>query len=135
MKAANTHAAKDWMVPNPTVAHPWMTVAQVRGEFLAGGFSTLPIWWKGEWHLVRDVDVVAYLACGGSVRKRVEDVAHADGGATLQLHPAPLIVRPNDPVQALKGLCWKSGWPALVVSDRDSACLVGILTPHDLLTK
>ena len=141
MNAVDTDAAHAWMVPDPTVAHPWMTVAQVRSALLAGGFSALPIWWKEAcaWHLVRDVDVVAYLAYGGSVRKlerkRVEDVARADGGATLQIHRAPLVVRPNKCVQALKGTYWESGWPALVVSDQDSACLVGILTPHDLLTK
>ena len=139
MKAANTHATRDWMVANPTVAHPWMTVAQVRSALLAGGFSALPLRWCKIWHLVRDVDIVAYLAGSGKVRelerKRIEDAARADDGAKLQIHRAPLVVRPNDPIQALKGPCWESGWPALVVSDHDRACLVGILTPHDLLTK
>ena len=133
MKAANTHATQDWMVPNPTVAHPWMTVAQVRSALLAGGFSALPIWWDKAWHLVRDVDVVTYLPCDPKGKKRIKDAVHPDDGATLQIHRAPLVVRPNDPVQALKGPCWESGWPALVVSEHDCT-LVGILTPHDLLT-
>ena len=135
MKAANTHAAQDWMVPNPTVAHPWMTIAQVRSALLTGGFSALPIWWDEAWHLVRDVDVVAYLPRDPKGKKRIKDVACVDGNGTLRIHRAPLVVGPNECVQALKGTCWESGWPALVVSNHDCACLVGILTPHDLLTK
>ena len=135
MKFVDTEAARTWMVANPTVAHPWMTVAQVRSALLAGGFSALPIWCGDAWHLVRDVDVVAYLPCDPLGKERVKDVACADGGATLQIHRAPLVVRPNECVQALKGTYWESGWPALVVSDHDCARLVGILTPHDLLTK
>ena len=132
MKAANTHATKDWMAPNPTVAHPWMTVAQVRSALLAGGFSALPIWWDEAWRLVRDVDVVAYLTCDSKGKKRIKDAVDADDGVALQIHRDPLVIRPNKCVQELK---WESGWPALVVSDHDCACLVGILTPHDLLTK
>ena len=136
MKAVNTDVAHVWMVPNPTVAHPWMTVAQVRSVLLAGGFSALPIWWQDAWHLVRDIDVVAYLPCDKKGKKLVKDVAGIDTDAKLRIHPHPaaLVIRPNECVQALKGTCWESGWPALVVSDHDSAYLMGILTPHDLLT-
>ena len=70
MKAVNTDAARSWMVANPTVAHPWMTVAQVRSALLTGGFSALPIWWDKAWHLVRDVDVVAYLPSDPRGRQR-----------------------------------------------------------------
>ena len=137
MKFVDTEAVRTWMVANPTVAHPWMTVAQVRSALLAGGFSALPIWWGNAWHLVRDVDVVAYLPCDPKGKKLVKDVAGIDRDAKLRIHrhPDALVIRPNEYVQALKGTCWESGWPALVVSDHDSACLMGILTPHDLLTK
>ena len=39
MNAVDTDATHAWMVPDPTVAHPWMTVTQVRSALLAGGFS------------------------------------------------------------------------------------------------
>ena len=42
MNAVDTDAAQAWMVPDPTVAHPWMTVVQVRSALLAGGSAPSP---------------------------------------------------------------------------------------------
>ena len=137
MKAANTRAAQDWMVPNPTVAHPWMTVAQIRSALLAGGFSALPIWWKGRWHLVRDIDVVAYLkhAENGQARRLLQDVVGTGAVPELHLQAEPLLIRPEKDVETLDAADWKSGEPALVVSEEAPERLLGVLTPHDLLTK
>ena len=132
MTAANTRAARDWMVPNPTVAHPWMTVAQVRSALLKGGFSALPIWWKGEWHLVRDIDVVAYLKCAGAKgRSLLQEVV----GTKLHLYAEPLLIPPEKDVETLDAADWNSGEPALVVCNEDKGRLLGVLTPHDLLTR
>ena len=142
MTAADTHAAHAWMVPHPTVAHPWMTVAQVRGALLAGGFSALPIQWNGTWRLVHDIDVVAYQrqAPEGKQqeweRKRLQDVAGTKD-QMLPLHPPPLVIRPEDDVRKLDLSLLRSGLPALVVcgsSDSDPGRLLGVLTSHDLLT-
>ena len=132
MTAANTRAARDWMVPNPTVAHPWMTVAQVRSALLAGGFSALPIWWKDDWHLVRDIDVVAYLKCAGANGKALlQEVA----GTKLHLYAKPLHIQPEKDVETLDAADWRFGEPALVVCNKDKGRLLGVLTPHDLLTR
>ena len=144
MIAADTHAAHAWMVPDPTVAHPWMTVAQVRSALLAGGFSVLPIWWEDTcaWRLVCDIDVVAYLrqAPEGKQqeweRKRLQEVAGTKDRMLL-LHPPPLVIRPEDDVRKLDLSLLRSGLPALVVcgsSDSDPGRLLGVLTSHDLLT-
>ena len=139
MTAANTRSARDWMVPNPTVAHPWMTVAQVRSALLAGGFSALPIWWKDAWHLVRDIDVVAYLIQAGQdmakTKARLQDVVGTGTVPELHLQAKPLRVRPEKDVEALAAADWKSGEPALVVCGDDPEHLLGVLTPHDLLTR
>lgn len=137
MKAANTHAAHVWMVPNPTVAHPWMTVAQVRSALLAGGFSALPIWWQGAWHLVRDIDVVAYLKQAGMdrARARLQDVVGTGTAPELHLQTEPLRIRPEKDVETLDAADWKSGELALVVCEEAPERLLGVLTPHDLLTK
>ena len=139
MKAANTRATQDWMVPNPTVAHPWMTVAQVRSALLADGFSALPIWWKGRWHLVRDIDVVAYLKHAGNNQARsralLQDVVGTGAVPELRLQADPLLIRPEKDVETLDAADWKSGEPALVVSEEAPERLLGVLTPHDLLTR
>lgn len=132
MIAADTHAAHAWMVPHPTVAHPWMTVAQVRSALLAGGFSALPIWWKDDWHLVRDIDVVAYLKCAGADGKALlQEVV----GTKLHLYAEPLLIPPEKDVETLDAADWRFGEPALVVCNKDKGRLLGVLTPHDLLTK
>ena len=137
MTAANTRAARDWMVPNPTVAHPWMTVAQVRSALLAGGFSALPIWWNDAcaWHLVRDIDVVAYLKQEGRGRARLQDAVGKGTVPELYLQAEPLLIQPEKDVETLDAADWKSGEPALVVCNKDKGRLLGVLTPHDLLTK
>ena len=132
MIAADTHAAHAWMVPHPTVAHPWMTVAQVRSALLKGGFSALPIWWKDDWHLVRDIDVVAYLKCAGANgRALLQEVV----GTKLHLYAEPLLIPPEKDVETLDAADWRFGEPALVVCNKDKGRLLGVLTPHDLLTK
>ena len=132
MIAADTHAAHAWMVPHPTVAHPWMTVAQVRSALLKGGFSALPIWWKDDWHLVRDIDVVAYLKCAGADgRALLQEVV----GTKLHLYAEPLLIPPEKDVETLDAADWRFGEPALVVCNKDKGRLLGVLTPHDLLTK
>lgn len=143
MTAADTYAAHAWMVPHPTVAHPWMTVAQVRSALLAGGFSTLPIQWNGTWRLVHDIDVVAYLRQAPKdkkkewERKRLQDVVDTKD-RMLPLHPPPLVIRsPEDDVRELDLSLLRGGLPALVVcgsSDGDPGRLLGVLTSHDLLT-
>ena len=145
MTAADTHAAHAWMVPHPTVAHPWMTVAQVRSALLAGGFSALPIQWKGTWRLVHDIDVVAYLRQAPKgyqqkqkwERKLLQDVVDTKD-RMLPLHPPPLVIhRPEDDVRELDLCRLRGGLPALVVcgsSDDDPGRLLGVLTSHDLLT-
>ena len=139
MTAADTHATHAWMVPHPTVAHPWMTVAQVRGALLAGGFSALPIQWNGTWCLVHDIDVVAYLRQAPEdykQKKRLQDVAGTKD-QMLPLHPPPLVCHPGDDVRKLDLSLLRGGLPALVVcgsSDSDPGCLLGVLTSHDLLT-
>lgn len=142
MKAVNTDAARAWMVPDPTVAHPWMTVAQVRSALLAGGFSALPIWWEDAcaWHLVRDIDVVAYLIqAGGDLAKtkaRLQDVVVGKGAVPeLHLQRAPLVIPPEANVKTLGEAGWKSEVLALVVCGDDPKRLLGVLTPHDLLTR
>ncbi len=144
MTDADTHAAHAWMVPHPTVAHPWMTVAQVRGALLAGGFSALPIWWEDAcaWRLVCDIDVVAYLQKAPKnikqkqewERKRLQDVAGTKD-QMLPLHPPPLVCHPGDDVRELDLSLLRGGLPALVVCGSDSGRLLGVLTPHDLLTR
>ena len=144
MTAADTYAAHAWMVPHPTVAHPWMTVAQVRSALLAGGFSTLPIQWNGTWRLVHDIDVVAYLRQAPEgypqrqewERKRLQEVADTKDRKLL-LHRPPLVIRSlEDDVRELDLSLLRGGLPALVVcgsSDSDPGRLLGVLTSHDLL--
>lgn len=139
MTAANTRAARDWMVPNPTVAHPWMTIAQVRSALLAGGFSALPIRWNDAWHLVRDIDVVVYLIQAGrdvaKTKVRLQDAVGTGAVPKLDLQPAPLVIQPEKDVETLNVAGWKSEVPALVVCGGNPERLLGVLTPHDLLTR
>ena len=139
MNAVDTDAAQAWMVPDPTVAHPWMTVAQVRSALLAGGFSALPIWWKDAWHLVRDIDVVVYLIQAGKdmakTKVRLQDAVGTGAVPKLHLQPAPLVISPETNVKTLGVAGWKSEVPALVVWRDNPKRLLGVLTPHDLLTR
>ena len=139
MNAVDTDAAQAWMVPDPTVAHPWMTVAQVRSALLAGGFSALPIWWKDAWHLVRDIDVVVYLIQAGKdmakTKVRLQDAVGTGAVPKLHLQPAPLVISPETNVKTLGVAGWKSEVPALVVCRDNPKRLLGVLTPHDLLTR
>ena len=131
MNAVDTDAAHAWMVPDPTVAHPWMTVAQVR--------SALPIWWKHAWHLVRDIDVVVYLIQAGKdmakTKVRLQDAVGTGAVPKLHLQPAPLVISPETNVKTLGVAGWKSEVPALVVCRDNPKRLLGVLTPHDLLTR
>ena len=125
MTAANTRAARDWMVPNPTVAYPWMTVAQVRSALLKGGFSALPIWWEDAWawRLVRDIDVVTYLIQAGKdmakTKVRLQDAVGTGAVPKLHLQPAPLVIPPETNVKTLGVAGWKSEVLALVVCGDD----------------
>ena len=122
-RLTDVYYAHAWMVPHPTVAHPWMTVAQVCSALLAGGFSALPIQWNGAWCLVHDIDVVAYLRQAlednGQTqeweRKRLQDVTGTKD-QKLPLHPPPLVIRrPEDDVRKLDLSLLRGGLPALVV--------------------
>ena len=131
MKVANACKVRDWMVPNPLVAEPWMTVAHVRSELLKAGFSALPLWCNGGWRFVRDCDVAAYLWKGG------KDAAAlcADGKPVFELTPAPLVFAPEDDASCAAKEDWTAGLPALVVDQKHPERLLGVLASHDLLVR
>ena len=131
MKAANACKVRDWMVPNPLVAHPWMTVADVRSELLKAGFSAIPLWCGGEWRFVRDCDVAAYLWKGGADA----DALCADGKPVFKLIPAPLVFAPEDDASGAADADWTAGLPALVADRKHPERLLGVLAPHDLLVR
>lgn len=57
--------AIDVMVPSPVIAHDWQPLSFVRQTMLTDSFSFLPIFWDGDWQLVRDRDVAHFLQIVG----------------------------------------------------------------------
>ena len=131
MKFANACKVRDWMVPNPLEAHPWMTVAHVRSELLKAGFSALPLWCNREWRFVRDCDVAAHLWKGGADA----DALCADGKPVFKLTPAPLVFAPKDAASKAAAANWSAGLPALVLDQKQPDRLLGVLASHDLLVR
>ena len=131
MKVAKACKVQDWMVPNPLVAHPWMTVAHVRSELLKAGFSAIPLRCDGKWRFVRDCDVAAYLWKDG----KDTDALCAGGKPVFKLTPAPLVFAPGDNASKAAAANWTAGLPALVVDQKHPERLLGVLAPHDLLVR
>lgn len=52
---------EDVMVRSPVVAVDWQPVSFAREKMLTNSFSTLPIFWAGEWKVLTDAALVAFL--------------------------------------------------------------------------
>ena len=81
--------------------------------------------------------MVEYLKHAGhdGAKRLVEDAVEPGAVPKLHLQSDPLRIRPEEDVETLGAARWKSGEPALVVSEETTERLLGVLTPHDLLTK
>lgn len=51
----------DVMVRGPVVAEEWQPVSFGREKMLTNSFSNLPIYWEGEWKILTDAELVAFL--------------------------------------------------------------------------
>lgn len=78
---------EDVMVRSPVVAEEWQPVSFAREKMLTNSFSTLPIYWEGEWKILSDAELVAFLRKAPSNR----DVRGNRLGLTLrEAHAAGL---------------------------------------------
>lgn len=66
---------------------------------------------------------------------RLQDAVGTGAVPKLHLQPAPLVISPETNVKTLGVAGWKSEVPALMVCRDNPKRLLGVLTPHDLLTR
>lgn len=118
----------DVMVREPAIAEGWQPVAVARQRMLAESYSSLPILWNRQWHLLTDHAVAAYMSGqrdrAAALRRRIEDVLKE---GSLKVLPAT-VMKPSDTLAEAVARC--QGSPVVVV---DKQTLVGIATPFDFL--
>ena len=158
---ANT--VKAWMKQDVVEAHGWWTVAKVRGTMIEGNFTALPIWVRfdietainglpprgGVYMLLRDVDIVGYLANGGKAKEHLRDVIPISGIRRPGEEPPKPEVPLNICIEAMEvdmdmlinelieRKIWKTNGIAFVTVETPgmdpARRLAGVVTPHDLL--
>ena len=156
---ANT--VKAWMKQDVVEAHGWWTVAKVRGTMIEGNFTALPIWVRfdleetapprgGAYMLLRDTDIVRYLASGGKAKEHLRDVIPTEGirrpGEKPPAPEVPLNICTDEATEVdmdmqIKKLIelgeWKTDGIAFVTVETPgmdpARRLAGVVTPHDLL--
>lgn len=129
--SVNARYASDLMVRNPITAELWHNIATVRRTMLTYSFSYIPVRVDGEWKLISDRSIMAYLhGIGKDEHKRRlgGTVETAIKSHELCLDEAP-IASPDVPVQELKERI--NHLPILIVDSHGN--LHGILRAFDLL--
>lgn len=128
---------KDFMVPNPTCAHEWQTVADVRRTMLVNDYSILPISGRGcggAWPSVGAAELATYLRTGNNAKpsRTLGDAIKGVGGSRLSLYHAKA-VREH---ACIESVLTDDGSVLPVVVTRevdDKLEIVGIVTAFDLL--
>lgn len=127
----------DYMVRDPACASEWQPVSFIRQQLLVNSFSYLPIKISENWQLVSDNSIMIYLRASqpqtqNGRKKRLNKPlsdAIADG---LKLEDVYLCCQ-DDPLDEVIKEMERDGKPVLIVRERKSKELLGILTPFDLL--
>lgn len=127
-----------FMVRTPVVAEIWHTVGHARRLMLLNSFSYLPIFWKGIWHLLSDMDMAKLFQSLDHAGRNM--VAAASIGEVLNcseplLKPrAAAIVDADCEVKTLLNGDHPGLW--LVVNAKEGEGLkqlVGVLSPFELM--
>ena len=130
------HKVGLFMVPNPVMARPWHTLAQIRTTMLANSFSYLVYEMPegSEWSLVSDHEVLLAIhkRCEGQDANDHYLVTIEDAIRSQRLKLTPCKKYPYDTtVDSLRQS--PEHLPALVTDTRTPKNLLGIITAFDLL--
>lgn len=124
-----------YMVKNPICAHLWQPISYIRLAMLENSFSYLPLFDQTSkaWKLVSDYEVAKFL---DSVDRRkglstfLEDAVRGDGGPKIELIPTKHYIVTDCKSSVLRDC---SGYPAVIVHDKEVGLALGIVTPFDLM--
>ncbi len=131
---SNAQLVRDFMVRSPILASGWQALGLIRQTMLANSFTYLPITLhEGRWQLLSDYTLGKFLRLAPSTadrrRRLALPLAEAVDGGHLDLDTAPTCA-PDDGIET--ALACSRGKPVLVL-DKQSQEVVGIVTPFDLL--
>ena len=130
LRTFETPRVSDYMVRNPVCAELWQPIAFIRQQMLVNSFSFLPVLnQSGEWCLVADRAIAAYLRSNDTERKKRLALPLIEA-LEIDLGPAQPVNENTSLMDALESL---ENIPLLVCSEGNSKRLVGILTAFDLL--
>jgi hypothetical protein len=121
----------DYMIRNPVCAEHWQPIGFIRQQMLSNSFSSLPVsGGNGNWQIVTDIQIAAYLRQETSSKPRLKLLASTLEEATIQLWPAEFITEETQLDDALSLL---TKHPILLVRSPIGNSLLGILTAFDIL--
>lgn len=131
---------REIMVRSPIVAEPWQPISFVRQVMLTNSFSTLPIYFEGEWWVVTDAQVAAFLRDDPDKRPERLGMSVEDArGRWKSLLGKAAFEKPDRPIgEVAKELAKPSANPFILVLDKPEAVpqskeLLGIVTAFDIL--
>ena len=137
-KEKGVSTMKDVMVSNPTCAHGWQTLADLRRTMLVNDYSALPISeYKGDegmWACVRAEELATYFAQEDEVAqsRTLTEARSGECGSMMSVYRAGTVCE-STPVEAVLGECGP-GLPVVVTRRVGDRCeIVGIVTAFDLL--
>lgn len=118
----------DYMVRNPLCAEPWHPLGYLRQQMLLHSYSFLPYCLDGDWYLISDQSLAAYLAEPSTDRnERLKERMDQCRLSLLPACSAEPTVLVHDALQMMQN------GPLLVTEPDDKTSLVGIVTAFDLL--
>jgi len=125
---SNQNTAGDYMVRESVCASPWQPLSFIRQQMLENSFTYIPVWSSTQWQLVSDYHVARYLRQGDRKLKLAKTLEEAvsDGLILEQVNICLADASINEVFKK------SNGKPVLVV-EKQTERLVGIVTPFDLL--
>jgi CBS domain-containing protein len=126
----------DFMARNPVCAEPWEPIGFIRQKMLANSFSCLPVCCDNEeWFIISDFLIANFLRSAPDEKSRKNRMAmplnEARRQNLLELHSREFVDGNTEISKALDLL--KPELPILLVGNKDSKHLLGVVTAFDLL--
>ncbi len=131
---------REIMVRSPIVAEPWQPISFVRQVMLTNSFSTLPIYFEGEWWVITDAQVAAFLRDDPGNRPKRLGMSVKDAKRQWNsLLEKAAVEKPDRPIgEVAKAFAKPNASPFILVLDKaetakQSKELLGIVTAFDIL--
>jgi hypothetical protein len=125
------------MINSPITVENWQPLARARILMLMHSFSYLPVWYNNDWWLLSELSLARFLIKAGNREKLLGmTISEATNHQPkLELVKQSILHSPDTTIDELLFKCESTEAPYLwlVTDSQRRECLIGILTPFDLI--